>query len=255
MEGFQPGRMEIEPLGKFSGREIRPIPSLCDPSVPEYKEFMANYVRTGQIYAVTFGGAPAGTVRLRGPNPDYGIDPVEYAGPVKIHRFIMALATNAKLTLAESSGRYAPSPGEHKLALQLANEKFAEHGLARELLSRIQIENLTFTRIAPSKSPVLLGSFSLPLPGDSGITHYLFFIASESGGQLAPEFVWTKIATTETENEALHFVDQADLFGDGQQEVVAVNTYYENFRYRVYRRTKDGAHWEQILETEVLGCV
>lgn len=242
MEGSQTGKFEINPLGKFSGHQIRPITSLCDPSLPEYKNFMANYVQAGRTYSVTFGGSPAGTIRLLGPNPDYGIDPVEYEGRAHIHGLIMALATNAKLSASESSARQTTSREERELALHLASEKFAEHKLPPELLSRIQIENLTRTTIAPRKTSTLVGSFSLPLPGDSGITHYLFFIASESGGQLVSEFVWAKISKTNTENEALHFVDQADLFGDGQQEIVAVNTYYENFRYHIFRSTKDGAH-------------
>jgi hypothetical protein len=85
--------------------------------------------------------------------------------------------------------------------------------------------------------------------------NYLFFIASERAGQLVPEFVWVKMSKSETANEALRFVDQADLFGDGQEEIVAVLTYYENYRCLIYRRTKGGANWGKIFETEVRGCL
>jgi hypothetical protein len=61
-------------------------------------------------------------------------------------------------------------------------------------------------------------------------------------------------ALGETDNEVLSLVDHADLFADGGDEVVAVLGFYENYRYRVYRRAQDG-HWEQIFETETLGCL
>jgi hypothetical protein len=91
--------------------------------------------------------------------------------------------------------------------------------------------------------------------GEEGLVHYLFFIASELDGHLVPEFVWLKISEGETRSETLTLVDHADLFGDGQDEVVAVLGYYENYRYRIYRRIKNGNQWEQIFETEVLGCL
>jgi hypothetical protein len=249
------GNLEIEPIGIVVGTNILPVPTGCDAADPEYNQFESSYLQPGQTYSVRFGGAPAGIIGLRGPDPNYGSDVVEYDGIAHIRGLLMALATNAKLPRSEKSSRQAPSPAERKLALQLAREKFADQGLPAGLLSRIEIENLTHTILAPKKSSALIGALNLPLPGDSGITHYLFFIASESEGQLIPEFVWMKISKTESENEALRFVDQVDLFGDGQEEIVAMLTYYEDYRYQVYRRTKDSAHWEQIFETSVLGCL
>jgi hypothetical protein len=84
--------------------------------------------------------------------------------------------------------------------------------------------------------------------------NYLFFVASERAGQLVPEFVWVKMSKSATDNEALRFVDQADLFGDGQEEIVAVITNYENYRCLIYGRTKGGANWKKISETEVRGA-
>ena len=52
-----------------------------------------------------------------------------------------------------------------------------------------------------------------------------------------------------------NFVDQADLFGDGREELIAVLGYYENYQYQVYSRANSSASWEKIFETEVLGCL
>jgi hypothetical protein len=93
------------------------------------------------------------------------------------------------------------------------------------------------------------------LEGETGLAHALFFVAAERDGKLIPEMLWVHMSEGESSNEALGLVDHADLLGDGQDEVVAALGYYENYRYRVYRRTNDGAHWEEIFETAVFGCL
>jgi hypothetical protein len=134
---------------------------------------------------------------------------------------------------------------------------FEKLGLAPQLLTEISVDNLKRTVLAPSQTPTVIGSFSVLQTQSDGeeLGHHLFFIAASHGQELEVEFAWNKIASSETNGEALYLVDQATLFSDGQDEVIAVLGYYENYRYRIYRRTKDGGHWEQIIETEILGCL
>ena len=247
--------LEIDPLGKVVGSKIVGVPLDCDPENAEYKKFEAAYLRLGETYSVRFGGAPAGIIGLRGPDPKYGNETVEYDGVAHIHGILMALATNAELPSSENSSRQSPSAEERKFALQLANESFAAKGFGEQLRQKITIENLTHTTLGPDRLPVLVGSIALPLNDDSGLIHGFFFIASETDGKPVPEFQWMHISQAEAGSELLRLVDQADLFGDGQEELVAVLTYYENYRYRVYRRLRDKPQWEQIFETEVLGCL
>jgi hypothetical protein len=54
-----------------------------------------------QTYSATFGGAPAGILGLRGSDPDYSTDTVEYDGIAHIHGLVMALATNASAPFAK----------------------------------------------------------------------------------------------------------------------------------------------------------
>jgi hypothetical protein len=249
------GKLSIDPIAKIIGAKILAVPAGCEAGDTEYAKFEGAYLKPRQTYSVTFGGAPAGAISLDEFDPNVGSSTVQYDGVAHIRGRVMALATNAKLSQSETTFRQAPSSEERKLALQFANDKFAESGLPATLLEKIKIDNLTHTTLAPSKLPALIGSFSAEVGGDSGLIHALFFIALERDGKLVPEFVWLNISESETSNEGLSLVDHADLLGDGQDEVVAVLGYYENYRYRIYRQTKDGAHWDQIFETEVLGCM
>jgi len=55
--------------------------------------------------------------------------------------------------------------------------------------------------------------------------------------------------------ESQQLVDQADLLGAGEEEIVTEIFYYENWRYFIYRRGKDGLLWDKILEARVRGCL
>ena len=52
----------------------------------------------------------------------------------------------------------------------------------------------------------------------------------------------------------MNLVDQVDLFGDGQQEIITRVNYYEDWSYRVYRRDKSTAVWEMIFQSDTFGC-
>ena len=249
------GKLSIDPVAKLVGGKLMGVPDGCDAENPDYKKFEALYLRPGQTYSVLFGGAPAGIAGLRHPDPDFGNNLVEYDGIANIRGQMMALATNAPHPASETSSRQGPSADERKFAVQLANQQFSQRGLSAALLSKIKTENLTHTILAPRKTPALIGSATLAVGDESGLVHGMFFIAESKDNTIIPEFVWVNLSQAEAASEVLKLVDQADLFGDGEEEIVAVLGYYENYRYRIYRRTKDGDHWRQIFETEVLGCL
>ena len=80
---------------------------------------------------------------------------------------------------------------------------------------------MTRTYLAPSPQPSLIGSFSLDTGDNEGLVHTLFFVANQPGEKLVPELLWVHLSENETDEELLRFVDHADLFGSGQDEVVA----------------------------------
>jgi hypothetical protein len=147
---------------------------------------------------------------------------------------------------------------QRESALALAREVFSQHGIAEALLPKVRAEYVTRTYLAPSPRRSLIGSCSLDSgSGDNeGLVHHLFFIASQPDEKLEPGFVWIHLSESEMDEELLRLVDHADLLGNGQDELVTklVSLQTQTHRYVIFRRTKDGAHWEQILKTEPLGC-
>ena len=247
-------RPYIVPIGTVAAGKMFPAPSGCEEKSPEFKKFETAYLGPLQSYSVTFGGAPAGVVVLLPPDPAFGGSLVKYDGPARIHGSVMALATNARLSESEAPFRKAPSPEERKLALQFANDSFAKRGLPTTLLQKTKVDNLTHTLLAPAKLPALIGSFSVQVGGEAGLTHRLFFVAKVQDGKLIPELEWVHIAGRETLQQAMSLVDHADLFGGGQDEIVVMHHYYEGYDFEVYRRTKDGAGLEKIFDGPGPAC-
>jgi hypothetical protein len=179
-----------------------------------------------------------------------------YGGPLKIRGQVRALATDAEPGDFRTASREPATAEQRATALALARELFSQHGIPEALLPKVRAEYVARTYLAPSPQPSLIGSFLLDTGDNEGLVHHLFFIASQPGEKLQPEFLWIHLSESETDEELLRLVDQADLFGDGQDEVVAklVSVETQSHRYVIFRRTRDGAHWEQIFRTEPLGC-
>jgi hypothetical protein len=175
---------------------------------------------------------------------------------MKIRGQVRALATNSEQKDFRVASREPATAEQRATALALAREIFTEHGIPEAFLLNVRAEYVTRAYLAPSPQPSLIGSFTLDTGGNEGPVHTMFFVASQPGEKLIPELVWIHVSETETDEEHLRFVDHADLFGNGQDELVAklVSLQTETHRYVIFRRTKGGAHWEQIFKTEPLGC-
>jgi len=231
------------------------VPDDCSYEDPAYKQFFAEYLNAGHRYSVLFGGSAAGSAVVREHGENSATYAIDYGGPARIRGHVMGLATNVPVTKEVASSRQAPTPAERQSASDLAKNLFAQAGAPPDLLARIKVRNLTHTLLLPSKLPSLIGSFFIEVGEERGPTHNLFFIATFNGTGYAPELAWTKISKNELESENLTFVDQGDLLGDGDQEVIVLDQGWENYVYRIYRRTKnDASHWEQIFETGIFGC-
>jgi hypothetical protein len=249
------GKIILDRIAAVSDGKLSKVPDDCSYEDPAYKQFFAEYFNGGHSYSVLFGGVAAGNAVVREHGEDSASYAVDYRGPARIRGQIMGLATNAVVTQAVASSRQAPTSEDRLSALDLAKNLFAQAGVPPDLLAKIKVRNLTHTVLPPSKSPSLIGSFFIEVGGARGPTHNLFFIATFNGTGYAPELVWTKISKDELESDTVTFVDQGDLFGDGDQEVIVHDRGWENYVYRIYRRTKtDASHWEPIFETGIFGC-
>jgi hypothetical protein len=150
--------------------------------------------------------------------------------------------------------RQAATREDQTAALTLAREIFRQHGIPSEVASRAHAKFLTRTVLAPSPLSSWIGSFTLETRGENDLQHDLFFIAEQGAQGLQAEFLWIRLSETMDEDESAEFVDPADLLGDGHDEVVLRLTSTASHRYVVYRKCRDGAHWEQIFMTGTLAC-
>jgi hypothetical protein len=249
------GKLRLDPLAIISGGKLSKVLDNCSDDGPAYQTFLAEYLNAGHSYSVLFGGGPAGSATLGDTDKSSLAPSVDYKGSARLHGLVMGLATNSVISQTGMSSRQTPTAAEHQSASKLAENLFANAGVPPDLLAKIRVRNLTHTLLVPSKSPSLIGSFSIEAGGRTRPTHNLFFIATFNGSDYAPELVWTRISKNEVESERVTFVDQGDLFGDGEEEVIVLDRGWEGYGYRIYRRNKNNAsNWEQILEAPVFGC-
>jgi hypothetical protein len=251
------GQLRIEPIATVEDSVLTPVQTSClsDEQTPE--DFSANFLQSGRKYSLFFGGAPVGEGQVGEENRNAAIASLIYTGPLKIRGHLRALATNAQPGDFRVASREPATSEQRGQALALARDVFSQHGIPEALLPKVRAEYVTRTYLAPSPQPNLIGSFSLDAADKEGLVHHLFFIASQPGEKLQPELVWIHLSESEMDEELLRLVDHADLLGSGQDELVAklISLQTQTHRYLIFRRTRDGAHWEQIFKTEPLGCL
>jgi hypothetical protein len=250
------GQLSIEPIASVEDSVLTPVQTSCLSDASASEDFSAKYLHPGTKYFLLFGGAAIGEGHVGEQNRSAATASLTYAGTMKIRGQVRALATNADRSDFRVASREPATAEQRAAALALAREIFSEHGIPEALLPNVRAEYITRTYLAPSPLPSLVGSFSLDTGGTEGLIHHLFFIASQPGEKLQPDLLLIHLSESELSEEVLRLVDHADLFGDGQDEVVAklVSLQTETHRYIIFRRTKDGAHWEQIFKSEPLGC-
>ncbi len=250
------GQLRIEPIATVEDSLLTPVQTSCLSDALASDDFPAKYLQPGRKYSLLFGGASVGEGQVGEQNRNAATASLSYSGTMKIRGQVRALATNAEQSDFRVASREPATAEQRTTALALAREIYSQHGIPEALLPNVRAEYVTRTYLAPSPQPSLIGSFSLDTGDNEGLVHTLFFVADQPGEKLIPEFLWLHLSEAATDEEHLRFVDHADLFGNGQDELVAklVSLQTETHRYLIFRRTKDGAHWEQIFKTEPLGC-
>jgi hypothetical protein len=250
------GQLRIEPIATVDESGLTPVQTSCLSDAPASEDFSAKYLQPGTRYSLLFGGASIGEGQVTEQNRSAANASLTYTGTMKIRGQVRALATNAEQSDFRVASREAATPEQRATAVALAREIFSEHGTPETLLPNVRAEYVTRTYLAPSPQPSLIGSFTIDTGGNEGLVHTLFFVAAQPSEKLVPELLWLHLSENETDEEHLRFVGHADLFGNGQDELVAklVSLQTETHRYVIFRRTKGSIHWEQIFKTEPLGC-
>jgi len=250
------GQLRIEPIATVEENQLTPIQTSCVSYEQAPEDLSAKYLQSGTKYSLLFGGAPIGEGQIGEQNRASGTASLTYSGPQKLRGQIRALATNAQPGDFRVASREPANAEQRASALALAREVFGQHGVPEVLLPKVRAEYVTRTYLAPSPQPSLIGSFSLDTGDNDELVHHLFFIASQPDEKLQPELLWIHLSENPTDEEVLRLVDHADLLRNGQDEVVVklVSVETQSHRYVIFRRTRDGAHWEQLFKTEPLGC-
>jgi hypothetical protein len=251
------GRLRAEPFAVVTDGKLTPFPSACtdDSSANSQEQQPASsYLEPGRIYTVLYGGAEAGQVRLGDKLQNLAAAQASYDGELKIQGRLRALATNQPPAAFRVESRQAATHEERTEAVALAKEIFRQHGIPSSVTSKVHVDFLTRTVLEPSPLSSWIGAFTLDSGSEGDLQHNLFFIAEQGSQGLQADFIWIRLSETMDEDEAAEFVDHADLFGDGHDEVVLRLASTPNHRYAVYQKSRDGAHWEQIFMTEALEC-
>ena len=250
------GQLRIEPIATVEDSVLAPVQTSCLSGEQTPEDFSVNFLQSGRKYSLLFGGASIGEGQVGEENRNAAIASLIYTGPLKIRGQVRALATNAQPGDFRVASREPATSEQRGSAIALAREIFTQHGIPQALLPKVQVEYVTRTYLVPSPQPSLIASFSLDTGDNEGLVHTLFFVANQPGEKLVPELLWVHLSETETDEEHLRFVDHADLFGNGQDELVAklVSLETQTHRYLIFRRTKNGDHWEQFFKTQPLGC-
>jgi hypothetical protein len=250
------GKINVDPFATVTQGNLASIPNTCTSDDPKYGEFSERYLKPGASYSVWAGGAAAGKVSFGSAIDALGNREVTYTGTARIRGRVMALASTLPGISGRENRRQPPSAPERAAAIKLATELYQQAGVPESALQNITVGNLTRTVLKPKSEPSLIGSFDIEEKFSPEDIRYnsLFFVASFSGGQLKPELSEMRISSFPEDSHSLSLVDQADMFNSGEDNLIVLLTFYENYRYRIYRRANDGNHWERIFETETMGC-
>lgn len=203
------------------------------------KEFAAAHMKAGQKYRLTFGGGDAGTVTVResieGCNNYHGKGTAETTAPMRGR--VMGLATSSETMGRRAASRRAPEAAEREAVLKLARNIYRQRRTPAPSVAAMEVTNLTATDLDGDGRFELVGSFVV---AKGKARRDLFLIAAPQGASFRADFVNFQSYQLPPEGFSSHvdFVDQLDLDGDGQGEVVTINGGFDAYSYSVYRKQR-----------------
>jgi hypothetical protein len=249
------GQLYLNPLARNEGGHLVPVPDSCDPDDSGYKKFVAENFGSGQAYNISFRGRFVGSAVFSESKEERKSYLVADAGMRKlIPADVSGLASIGAVSHSSIGRRLTPTPSEQAAVKEIAVRSFKEAGVSTALLTKIAVDKLERAYLLPSKRPSLIGSYSIDVSEEEGSVHSLFLIATKRGSEYQVDLLWSKVSRGETDNEKMELMDYANMFGDGQDEIVVELGLYENYFYRIYERKRNSSQWEQIFEAQASIC-
>ena len=221
------------------------------------KTFGQKYFAAGKAYRLIFGGGDAGTIKVK--SWDLGCNnihaKVAISTSAKLGGKVMALATTSATLGKRQSTRRAPTETERAAVLTLMKSIYRQNRTPANILSSINVTNLTATDVDGDGTYEMIGSFTLAARGSSptvreGAIKFerdLFLIAKPQGAAMKADFAKFQAYQPPPEEflSSVDFVDQLDLDGNGVGEVFATQGGFDGYGYLIFKKV--GGRWREVF--------
>lgn len=244
----------VEPVAFITAEGFIAVPDPCEPL---QRNRLGALAKAGAKYPLYHRGSRAGEMTIlsaRKFDPQKEEEPPIYArldSRVALTDEAPGLATNHRILDRAQMPQSEATRDQESDALHMARRLFGERGISASAIDRVQRHAVGLRSIQKGK-PHVLGSFFIRRTDGAGLEASLFFIAQQ--GSSKPEHVFFHAAADEVQGVLRSLVDNLDFNGDGFDEVVLREAYYENYSYVILMRAGNGK-WSETFRTPVYGCL
>lgn len=256
-KGKIPAASTIEPLVVIENGKLKKPPeydySKQKESDAAYERFEKQYFGRGRKYPLLIGGAEKGFVAVGEPVAESCISlsaTVTTSVPLSNAQFALAATTTNGLGV-HADWRKPVVPQQRAEFLRLVSRVLARNKVQNISESLIKVDNLRSTRLSEAGPIALIGSATLKRK--SGI-HQVFLVALYKDSEYEEAVSSYHLARDEDDASASveNLVEQVDLDGDGTDEIVTINTYYESWDYNIYKG--ENGSWKKVYQGGGGGC-
>jgi hypothetical protein len=239
----------LEPIATVSaGKLFAPVNGSDDQK--KIVAFDKAYYKAGTSYRLIFGGANAGTVKVKSydPNAECSRNMAEAtttSTTAKLKGLVMGLATNVAGKTAATSFRRKPTAAEKTEIDALARAEFQKQKLTPK---ELHYQNLTAVDVDKDGTAEFVGSYWVEI--DKMTRGLLFFIAQKGakGGYTLAFKEYRNVDQANVMSGDIKSVDEGvyhellldvlDYNGDGTAEIFTYTQSFEGSGFNVYRRNQ-----------------
>lgn len=256
-KGKIPAASTIEPFVVIENGHLKKAPeydySKQKESDAAYDRFEKQYFVHGRKYPLLIGGAEKGFVTVGEPVAESCISlsaTVTTSVPLSNAQSALAATTTNGLGV-HADWRKPVAPEQRADFIRLVSKFLGQHKVQNISESSITIDNLRSTRLSESGPTFLIGSAALKRK--TGI-HQVFLVALKKNSEYQEAVSSYHFARDDDDPSASveNLVEQVDLDGDGIDEIVTINTYYESWDYNIYEQ--ENGSWKKVYKGGGGGC-
>ena len=256
-KGKIPAASTIEPLVIIENGQFKKPPEYDYGKQKEsdaaYARFEKEFFSRGRKYPLLIGGAEKGFVTVGEPVAESCISlsaTVTASVPLSNAQLALAVTTTNGLRI-HADWRQPVTPQQHAEFLRLVSKVLGRQKVENVSESSVRVDNLRSTKLNEAGPTILVGSATLKRK--TGI-HQVFLIATKK--TLDYEELLSSYHFGRDDDDASasveNLIEQADLDGDGTDEIVTINTYYESWDYNIYKQ--ESGSWKKVYQGGGGGC-